>query len=92
MREPAEELTQRFAKIANGYQRYEVMWAGGVMILNALRQSHKLLPEAERELDDLINRLRTALRENHYNSNGERRMTNIVVPSLDELIATELRH
>ena len=91
MREPTEELTRRFGQAAHGFQRHEVMWAGGVMLINALRQAHRTLPEAERELDDLVERLKAALRENHYDSNGERRVTNIIVPPLEELIAHELR-
>lgn len=92
MREPAEELIHRLAKTASGWQRDEVMWAAAVLLINALRQSHKSLPEAERELSDFVERMRAALRENHYDSNGERRVTNILVPPLEELIASGLRH
>jgi hypothetical protein len=86
------ELTRRFAQTAHGSSREAVINAGGNMVINALRQNHKQLADAEGELDYLVERMRAALRENHYDSNGERRVTNIIVPPLEELIAAELRH
>lgn len=85
-------LTRAFAQEATGYRRDAVINAGGNMVLNAIRQNHRLLADAEKELDYLAERMRAALRENHYDSNGERRSTNIIVPPLEELIASELRH
>lgn len=74
------ELAHKFARAAHGHQRDVVMWAGGVMILNGIKQSHAKLVDAERELEDVIARMRAALRENHYDSNGELRVTKIVAP------------
>ena len=91
MREPAEDLTHAFAKLANGKQRQDVVWAAMVMVINALRQEHRTLSGAALELKDLVERALAALRENHYDSNGERRVTNIIVPSLEELIAEQMR-
>ena len=92
MLDEREELTRRFAKDANGHSHHAVANAGGNMVLNAIRQSNRYLKDAERELDDLVERMRVALRANHYDSNGERRVTNIIVPPLEELIAAELRN
>lgn len=80
------ELTRKFAATANGYQRDTVINAGGNMVINALRQSHTSLAGAEAELDDLVERMRAALRERHYDSSGHRRVTNIVIPPLDSLL------
>lgn len=65
--------------------------ASGVLILNSLRQSHKRVEEAERELDDLVERMKAVLRERHYTDNGDRRVNNIVVDVPEELQA-ELCH
>lgn len=91
MLDERSELTRGFAQLANGYGREAVVNAGGNMVLNAIRQNHRYLADAEREMDYLFERMRAALRENHYDSNGERRVTNIIVPPLEELIAAELR-
>lgn len=80
-----------FAKAAHGHTREEVINAGGNMVINSLRQSHPTLIEAERELDDLVDRMKAALRENHYDSNGNRRVTNIVINGLDDLIGSLMR-
>lgn len=80
------ELTRTFAKAAHGHTRDAVINAGGNMVINSIRQSHSTLAEAEREFDDLVERMRAALRENHYDSNGDRRVTNIIIPSLRELL------
>jgi len=82
MLDPRDELTRQFAKLANGHQIGEVANAGGVMILNALRQSHGRVEDAERELDDLVERMRAVLRERHYTESGDRRVTIIEVPPL----------
>jgi hypothetical protein len=92
MPDQRSELTRRFAQTADGYEREAVINAGGNMVLNAIRQNHGKLADAERELDYFVERMLAALRENHYDSNGERRLTRIVVPPLEELIAHELRH
>lgn len=84
------ELTRKFAKTADGHSREAVINAGGNMVINALRQSHTTLAGAEAELDDLVDRMRAALRENHYNSNGERRVTNIVAPHPADLVRSLL--
>lgn len=85
------ELARKFAKQANGHQRHAVVDAGAIMIINALRQSHSTLAGAEAELDDVVERMRAALRERHYDSNGQRRVTKIIVPPLRDLIS-ELRN
>jgi chaperonin GroEL (HSP60 family) len=86
MLDERSELTRTFAKAASGHTREAVINAGGNMVINALRQSHARLEEAERELDDLVERMRAALRENHYTAGGDRRVTNIIVPPLRELL------
>lgn len=73
-------LTQKFAAAADGFPRHAVVNAGGNMIINALRQSHSTLDAAELELADLVERMRAALRERHYDAGGSRRVHNIVMP------------
>jgi hypothetical protein len=90
MLDERSELTRRFAQQAHGYQREAVINAGGNMVLNAVRQNHRRLADAEHELEYLVERMKAALRENHYDSNGERRITNILVPPLEELVAATL--
>lgn len=90
MMDEREILTRSFARTANGFGRAAVVNAGGNMIINAIRQSHAKLPDALLELDDLVERMKAALKENHYDENQERRVTNIVVPSPAELFP-ELR-
>jgi hypothetical protein len=80
------DLTRTFAKLAHNHSRDAVINAAGNMVINAIRQSHRDLPSAERELADLVQRMRAALRENHYDSNGQRRVTNIVIPPLEHLL------
>lgn len=82
MMDERSELTRKFARLANGHTRDAVINAGGNMIINALRQSHRDLVSAERELDDLMERMRAALRERHYTEGGERRITSIAIPDL----------
>lgn len=82
----SEDLTRKFAKAADGHARDAVINAGGNMIINALRQSHGTLSGAELELDDLVERMRAALRERHYDPSGRRRVTNIVIPPLGALL------
>lgn len=91
MLDERSELTRKLAQACNGYQREAVVNAGGNMVLNAVRQNHKRLRDAELELEYLFERMKAALRENHYDSNGERRVTNIIVPPLEELIAEQMR-
>jgi len=86
MLDERSELTRAFAKLAHNHQRDAVINAGGNMVINAIRQSHGDLVSAEREFDDLVERMRAALRENHYDSNGLRRVTNIIIPPLGELL------
>jgi len=92
MLDDRDELTRAFARTANGHQREHVINAGGVMILNALRQSHNQVEDAERELDDIVERMRAVLRERHYTESGGRRVTVITAPSLGQLLAAEMRH
>lgn len=91
MLDPRSELTRKLAQACHGYQREAVINAGGNMVLNAIRQNHRMLLDAEAELDYLVERMKAALRENHYDSNGERRVTNIIVPPLEELVAEQMR-
>lgn len=86
MLDPRDELTRKFAQTANGYQRSEVLNSAGVMILNALRQSHGRIEGAENELIDLVERMRAVLRENHYDEAGYRRVTTIIISPPEELI------
>lgn len=92
MLDDRDDLTRKFAQIASGHKIGHVANAGGVMILNALRQSHSRFEDAEREFDELVEQMREVLRTRHYTENGDRRVTSIVVPSLQELFASELRH
>lgn len=80
------ELTRAFARLANGHKRDAVINASGNMVLNAIRQNHATFEEAEKELDYLVERMRAALKENHYTDTGSRRVTNIVVPYLGNLV------
>ena len=80
MTDERSELTRKFPATANNYPRDAVINAGGNMVINALRQSHPSLSGAILELDDLVERMKAALRERHYEENGERRVHNIVLP------------
>lgn len=87
MLDPRDELTRLFAQTADRSPRSHVLNASGVMILNALRQSHRRVEDAERELDDLVEQMKVVLRERHYTENGDRRINNIVVDVPEELKA-----
>lgn len=87
MLDPRDELTRRFAQTASGHPRSHVLNAAGVMILNALRQSHRRVEDADRELDDLVEQMRAVLKERHYDDSGNRRVNSIVVDVPEELRA-----
>lgn len=92
MLDERDELTRKFAETANGHQRDHVVNAGGVMILNALRQSHMRVEDAVRELDDIVERMRAVLRERHYDDSGYRRVNRIVVDPPKELVEALTTH
>lgn len=79
-------LVNEFARTAHGYPRHEVINAGGNMVINALRQSHSRIEGAEAELDDLVERMKVALRERHYDEHGRKKVHAITLPSLEELL------
>lgn len=76
-------LARAFAKAADGHQRRTVIEAAGIMLINALRQSHPQHADAELELDDLVVQMKAAMRENHYTENGDVKVHHIVVPLLN---------
>jgi len=80
MMDERSALTQKFAAAADGFQRHAVVNPGGNMIINALRQSHGTLENAEAEVADLVERMQAALRERHYDAGGSRRVHNIIMP------------
>ena len=86
MRDPRDQLTHDMAQLASGHQRHAVLNSSGVLILNALRQSHTRVEDAERELDDLVAQMKAALRERHYDSSGNRKVHRIIVDPPKELV------
>ena len=80
------ELTRAFAKLANGHKRDAVINASGNLVINAIRQNHTTFEEAEKEFDYLVERMRAALKENHYNESGNRRVTVLTVPFIGNLL------
>jgi hypothetical protein len=76
-------LAKSMAQLANGHDLRTVVEATGIMLINSLRQSNPKLVDAERELDDLVEQMKAAMRENHYTENGEVKVHRIIVPHLD---------
>ena len=79
----AGDLAKRMAQLANGHELRTVVEAVGIMLINSLRQSNPKLADAESELDDLVEMMKAAMRENHYTKDGEVKVHRIIVPPLD---------
>lgn len=80
------ELIAAFGQLATGYDYDKVIGAAANILLNALRQSHKKLGEAEEQLTEIETRMRDALRTHHYHPDGTRNDRRIVLPPLRFLL------
>jgi hypothetical protein len=88
MRTATEHLLADIVKSAHGQPYDTVKDAVGNLLINMLRQKHGTLAAAEEELDDLVSRMKTVLRQEHYSADGKTRKNAIVLPSMKELAQT----
>lgn len=85
-----EELFRAFGERANGHERSAVIGAAGNMIVNTIRQNNQTFEAACEELDDLVDRMKAALKARHYTEDGQRTVQNIYVPKFPEIVARAL--
>ena len=91
MRE-ARKLLDAFSSAANGYTRDDVIDAAANLVLNALRQEHQRLEEADEELRALADRMQKMLAQRHYNEIGQRRTGKIFLPDLIPIVRSLARN
>lgn len=86
MSQRERQLLAAFGQVAQGFDFETVMGASANLLRNAIRQSHRQLPDAEARLDSIVADIRAEMRRNDYLDDGTRNERRIVIPPLNELI------